>query len=104
MKQYCLLFLLFLSVSAWCQKTIKGRIIDDKDKPIANASIFLNNTSVGTKADEQGNFSLNIPAGRYELIVSSVGYETSSQTIVSVELKDSIVIRLQVKSELMATV
>jgi hypothetical protein len=104
MKQHLLLLFLFLSGIAFSQKQISGIIQDENNKPVANASIFLNNTSIGTKADERGHFTLNIPVGKYELIVSSVGYATSSQTIISSELPDFITIKLQVKADVMKEV
>lgn len=97
--------LLLLSLFSYSQKLLKGVVVDaEKNKPIANASVFLNNTSIGTKADEQGNFSLNIPNGKFDLIVSSVGYETYNQMINSAELNEFITIKLKVKADVMQTV
>lgn len=105
MKKNSLLFVLLFSVFANSQKIVKGVVMDaEKNKPISNASIFLANTSIGTTADAQGNFSLSIPNGRFDLIASSVGYETYNQTINSNEIFGFITIKLKVKSELMQTV
>ena len=80
-------------------------VIDvEKNKLVQNASVFLNTTSIGTATNEQGNFTLTIPSGRYELIVSSIGYETYTQSLNSNNLTDFITIKLKVKSELMETV
>lgn len=99
---FCFLLLSFVANS---QKLLKGVVLDaEKNKPMPNASVFLNTTSTGTITNEQGNFTLTIPNGKYELIVSSVGYETYNQTINANELSDFITIKLKVKSELMQTV
>jgi hypothetical protein len=89
----------FFTLSALSQKLLRGQVIDgQKNKPVPFASVFLNNTSVGTKTNEQGMFELNIPDGKYELIVSSVGYETYNQTIVAKEINETISINLKVKA------
>jgi len=63
---------------------IKGRIVDSLDKkPVVNASVFLNNASVGSKTNDDGTFTLqNAKPGKYELIVSIIGYESYRKTII----------------------
>jgi len=96
---------LLLGFGTHAQKALKGVVLDaEKNIPVPNASVFLNTTSVGTITNAQGNFTLTLPSGKYELIVSSVGYETYNQTINTNELLDFITIRLKIKSELMQTV
>ena len=79
-------------------------MVDAGKQPIPRASIFLSNTSVGTRADEEGKFTLLVPHGRYDLIVSSVGYETSNQSIESAQLPDFITVLLRLKPEDLDTV
>lgn len=105
MKLLYVFCFLMAGILAHSQKLIKGVILDaEKNKPISNASIFLNNTSIGTTSDAQGNFFLTVPNGRFDLIASSVGYETFNQTMNSNELSDFLTIKLKLKSELMQTV
>jgi hypothetical protein len=99
---FCFLLLGFIANS---QKILKGVILDsEKSKPIPNASVFLNTTSFGTVTNSQGNFELTIPNGKYDLIVSSIGYDTYNQTINTDKISDYITIKLKVKSQLMETV
>lgn len=80
---------------------LKGRIIADSGgTPLAAASVFLSNTSVGTATDSTGGFRLWVPSGKYDLVVSSVGYETYTQTI-SHAPADALLIRLNPKAELL---
>ena len=79
-------------------------MVDAGKQPIPRASIFLSNTSVGTRADEEGKFTLLVPHGRYDLIVSSVGYETSNLSIESTQLPDFITVLLRLKPEDLDTV
>jgi hypothetical protein len=87
------------------QKTIKGAVLDaETNKPIPGASVFLSNTSIGTTADGAGRFELSIPNGRYDLIISSIGYETLTESVLSSTLKDFITIKLKSRAQEMETV
>jgi len=68
--------LLFLQSSA--QLVLKGRVLNETtNSPIPNASIYFNNTSVGTSSDVMGNFLLPTTAiGKGDIIISCVGFET----------------------------
>jgi len=57
--------------------SVKGRVVDAKtDEPLFYADVFLANTSIGTATDKNGEFLLEqVPQGRYELIVSHIGYK-----------------------------
>jgi hypothetical protein len=69
----CLLF----PAVIFSQKTIKGVVLsEESNQPIAGASVYFNNTSIGTSANSEGRFSLQVPElMNSELIVSAVGYE-----------------------------
>lgn len=91
LKFWVILF--FLPFSVFAQNTITGKVISTADKnAVSDASVFLNNTTTGTKTLMDGSFSLsNIQDGGYKLIVSCVGYETYTQTIIvnkSIHLDD----------------
>lgn len=77
---HSLLILAFLLVvfsnSSEAQNTLKGRVIEySTETPIPYASIFLTNTTLGITADEQGEFTLSIPDGSYNVLVRMLGYE-----------------------------
>ncbi len=57
---------------------IGGKITDaTSGSAIGGCSVFINSTSKGTTSSSDGRFELHqVPMGNYELIVSSVGYET----------------------------
>lgn len=63
------------------QITIKGKVLDKKDQPLEGASVYLNNTSVGTTTNQEGFFELSIKNGTYDLIVSFIGFETIQYTL-----------------------
>jgi hypothetical protein len=82
MKTYLLLILLF-PLSCLGQVSISGKILDHADKgPIPNASVFLTNATIGDQSKADGTFQLNnLKPGKYELVVSMVGFETYHQTL-----------------------
>ncbi len=105
MRSFLTFFCLLFFFTANAQKPLKGIVLDaDKATPIPKASIFLNNTSIGTTAGDDGRFELLIPAGRYELIVSSVGYTTGNQPISDADATDFLTIKLQLKAPEMEAV
>ncbi|MBO0938152.1 carboxypeptidase-like regulatory domain-containing protein [Fibrella sp. HMF5335] len=76
-------FLLFIAFTAHAQIILKGRVVNAaNEQPVPFCSVFLANTTKGTTADENGNFTLtNLPDGRYDLVASSVGFETVAAPI-----------------------
>ncbi|KQC02804.1 SusC/RagA family TonB-linked outer membrane protein [Pedobacter sp. Hv1] len=78
------LLILFLSLftvsSLFAQNApylIKGVVTDSRTKlPIAGASVKISSKTIETTSNESGNYELTakLPAGKYELIVSYLGY------------------------------
>ncbi len=56
--------------------TVKGRITDDKGNPVPGASVMVKGTRTGTTTDQNGFYTINVPAGNTSIIISSVGMET----------------------------
>jgi hypothetical protein len=92
-------FLIIIPLSLFAQKSIKGKILDEKENAVPGASIFLNNTSFGTTANNNGEFEFVIPEGKFDLIVSSIGFETYNRTIITKDLPAFLEIRLRIKSK-----
>ncbi|MEP7279074.1 MAG: carboxypeptidase-like regulatory domain-containing protein [Bacteroidota bacterium] len=79
MKKLLFLFLTGISFSSFAQQGFisSGKIIDSATSlPLAGASVFCQNTTLGTTSGSEGVFSLNLPDGGYDLIISYTGYET----------------------------
>ncbi|WP_290798520.1 SusC/RagA family TonB-linked outer membrane protein [Flavihumibacter sp. UBA7668] len=61
---------------------IRGRVINKRGEPVANASILVNGITQGTAADQEGRFSLSgLKAGTYTLVISAVGYGKIERTV-----------------------
>ncbi len=80
--------LLLASFSAWAQSSGISGTVSSGVQSIAFASIRLENLkSSGISTDSAGRFSIqNLPAGKYTIRISAVGYNPESR---SVSLKDA---------------
>lgn len=77
--RYSLLFLLTgFSFITNAQFSVSGRVIDSTTRePLPGASVFCQNTTIGTVTNKQGEFSLQLKSGGYELIITYTGYQTN---------------------------
>ncbi len=62
----------FFCVHAQAQRTVTGRVTDDKGNPVPNASVLVKGTTTGTVTKADGTYSLVVPANARSLIFSSV--------------------------------
>jgi len=86
-----LVCMLMASVGAMAQKTVTGKVTDVKGGTwIPGASITLKGGLVGTSTDNEGNFTLNIPADGKTLVISAVGYGTREVTIDGTDFSQAI--------------
>lgn len=61
---------------------LRGKVTTPTGEPLANASVVIVGTNIGTIADENGAFSLSgIKAGKYKLQVSAVGFASQVREI-----------------------
>src|SRR3569833_304121 len=64
------------------RSTVSGKVVDNGKKPVENVSVFLNNATIGGSTDADGNFKLiDAKPGKYELVISLVGFNTRRQEI-----------------------
>jgi TonB-linked SusC/RagA family outer membrane protein len=54
-------------------KTITGKVLDEKRNPIPNASVIIKGTSTGTVTNQDGAFTLSVPVNTRTIVVSYVG-------------------------------
>lgn len=81
-----------LSVQAFSQSVnynISGQVIDAVTKsPMQAASVFAQNTTIGTATDANGNFTLRLPNGGYDLVITFTGYQTATRRITTADADD----------------
>ncbi len=92
--------------SILAQQTLKGRVFAaDTKQPIHLANVFLSNTSIGTVTNAEGYFTIeHFPQGRYDVVVSCIGYESFVTTIQSAQLPKTIDINLVPKVNILQEV
>jgi len=61
--------------------TISGEIIDDHKLPVPFCSIYLKGTTIGTTANIDGKFFLEVSPGNFEIVFRSIGYKLYSKQI-----------------------
>ena len=83
MKLILTLFLFTLSgFSAFCQQvTLSGKITDAHNKPIPFSSVYVKNTTIGTSANSDGEYTLQLKPGTYEVRYGSVGYKQENRVV-----------------------
>lgn len=79
-----LVFLFSLQVSAQSIGILQGKILDKvSQQPLTNAYVNIQNKSLGTLANDQGEFTLKYPVINLQdnLIVSAIGYQNTTKKI-----------------------
>jgi TonB-linked SusC/RagA family outer membrane protein len=74
-------FFLFLAFNVSAQRTITGTVTGPDKKPVVGASVIVKGTTVGTTTNEQGVFSITVPANHDVLIITYVEYEVNEVTV-----------------------
>ncbi|WP_298224322.1 DUF5686 and carboxypeptidase regulatory-like domain-containing protein [Flavobacterium sp.] len=81
MKNLFALALLFVSFISLAQ--IKGKVTDENGNPLAAVSIHIENTSIGTTTNDQGEYYLEMKPGIYVLVFQYLGYKSQKVKFVS---------------------
>ena len=108
MKIIPLIYCLFIVSNLFGQEKsiITGKVTNAQTGvSIANASVYIANTSQGSMTNTNGLFELkNIPSGNYELVISCIGYTTKSFSFSSDKLPMKIDAQLQTNATELAAV
>ena len=85
---------------------IRGRVTDNEtQRPLKGASVYINNTTIGTVSNDNGEFEMGpFEPGRYEVIASYVGYDP---LLYSAEIKTTgirIIFKIEKKEQVMREV
>ncbi|MGK0254674.1 MAG: hypothetical protein ACI9OE_002180 [Mariniflexile sp.] len=81
----CFLFLFsfsFISTTAQEKVTLNGKISEEKsNETLIGVSIYFPEAQTGTTTNEYGFYSITLPKGIYQIIISYLGFTTISETI-----------------------
>jgi hypothetical protein len=76
------------------QFVVTGTILDSSSRePLPFASVFCQNTTLGTYTNKQGEFSLSLKPGGYDLIISYTGYQTQTVRVSEASKLDLVMIK-----------
>lgn len=84
MKYYLpLLVTLLLPLLLLAQQTfpLKGRIVDEHGKGIEGVTLIIRENSRKAKTDVNGDFTINLPTGKYTLLCTSIGFKKIEKSV-----------------------
>jgi len=96
MKRILTIFTMVLTVSVFAQaQNVTGKVTDQSGVPLTGASIAVKGTTIGTIADADGNYSLDVSSAGATLVFSYVGYVSqeipiAGQTSIDVTLAEDL--------------
>lgn len=98
-KYFCFFYFLLLgSLQLLCQNqyTISGTVYDSiSGETTIGSLVYIKGTTTGTATNVYGFYSLTLPEGKYDIVISYLGYATQNKTI---DLKSNITLNVQLKS------
>lgn len=71
-----IIFFLLISITAFSQTKVGGKVVDDFGEPIAFANVLFKNSKTGVITDENGDFYFETDENYSALVVSFVGFAT----------------------------
>jgi hypothetical protein len=83
---FLLIFFCYSYIFAGTTGKIKGKVLEKESSlPVIGANVVLKGTTMGAAADMNGNyFIINVPPGKYDIVVSAIGYQKLTVTGVQV--------------------
>ena len=105
-KWMCFLLVIGLALQSYSQQyLVSGKVTEEgTGQPLAGASVFAQNTTLGTITNNAGEFRLLVPNGGYDLVVSYTGYETNSVRISTSSADQPLTITLKKQEKTMQEV
>ena len=71
----------FVLHAAAQNRTVTGKVTDDKGAPIEGVTVISTDGKQGTQTDKSGSFSISVPASVKSLIFSNVSFEPQTKAI-----------------------
>jgi CarboxypepD_reg-like domain/TonB-dependent Receptor Plug Domain len=95
-KLFITLFAFFITFSAVAQQIkLNGRVLNQKNEPVAGASVSVSGMNRNIAADAEGRFSITLEGGKkYIFTITAVGYKTKEVDEIEVKLNDDNIITI----------
>lgn len=78
---------------------ISGKIVDEKGEPLPGASIVIKELNKVVQANNDGSYSVSVPAGNYSVAVSFISYTTATLTKIAVKAGETTPLNVTLKGE-----
>ncbi|MDP6586178.1 MAG: TonB-dependent receptor, partial [Anaerolineales bacterium] len=72
---------MFLPLFIYGQSSIGGVVSDESNNPIVGANVIVEGTNLGSAADADGYYSIDLGAGSHTITASAIGYESQSSEV-----------------------
>jgi len=99
MRKFVALFLCFSMAFGQLlfaqNKTVSGKVLDDKGNPVTGASVLVKGSTIGTSTKPDGTFSFSVPSSSKELIISSLGFDKQEVKLSG----NAIIVNLKTKND-----
>lgn len=94
-------FVLFIIVSltegvAQVLVSLSGKVTSSDGNPVAQATLAVEGTSYGTYSDNNGNYTIYLPEGKYTVVASFIGLKNQNKNI---ELKGKMIVDFVLEEE-----
>ncbi|MBD0279593.1 MAG: carboxypeptidase-like regulatory domain-containing protein, partial [Flavisolibacter sp.] len=83
---------LLFAIQLWAQRTVSGIVRDERGTPLPSISVQIKGTNIGTATNNEGSYTLTVPANGRTLVFSSVDMGTqeidiSNRTTINVSMQ-----------------
>lgn len=100
-RKLILIIAVFIScaLSTWAKDQtgmISGKVLSSDGEIVDYATVYLKGTKYSCSSNDKGLYHLNVPAGKYTLVVSSVGFD-KAEVNVSVKAQERTRINIKLK-------
>ena len=98
MKRYLLLLVCLILQTAVHAQTfnLNGTITNSNGEPVPFATILVKNTSKGSSANSDGQYTLSLPSGTYDILFKAIGFKQETR---NVNIKGNQVINISLSPE-----
>src|SRR6478672_4386589 len=81
MKVFLMPVLLLLAVMSLHAAPLSGIVSDNVGNPLPFVNVYIQGTTVGTSANENGAYVLDLAPGTYQIVYQFIGYTRQVKTI-----------------------
>ena len=82
-KLSCLILILFIGASSYGQSfKLYGKVVNQRLEPLAFATVEIRDIHVGTTTREDGSYELKLDGGKYDMVVTMLGYKPALLTVI----------------------